>query len=67
LQIPKQAGDRVSTARRDAVPLARLLRAGDLSPVYIPSVEDEASRAVVRVREEGLKDLQAAKGRLNAF
>src|SRR2546423_3063805 len=47
-QIPKKAGDRVKTDRRDAVQLARLLRSGDLSPVDIPSVEDEAIRDVVR-------------------
>ncbi len=65
--IPKKAGDRVKTDRRDAVQLARLLRSGDLSPVYIPSVEDEAIRDVVRAREDGLKDLKAAKVRLKAF
>jgi transposase len=66
-QIPKKAGDRVKTDRRDAVQLARLLRSGDLSPGSIPGVEDEASRAVVRAREDGLKELQAAKVRLKAF
>jgi len=66
-QIPKQAGDRVKTDRRDAVQLARLRRSGDLSPVYIPSVEDEAIRDVVRAREDVLKDLKAAKVRLKAF
>jgi transposase len=66
-QIPKKAGDRVKTDRRDAVQLARLLRAGDLTPVYIPSVEDEAIRDVVRAREDVLKDLKAAKVRLKAF
>src|SRR5713226_5885745 len=66
-QIPKKAGDRVKTDRRDAVQLARLLRSGDLTPVYIPSVEDEALRDVVRAREEVLKDLKAAKVRLKAF
>ena len=65
-QIPKKAGDRVKTDRRDAVQLARLLRSGDLSPVYIPSVEDEAIRDVVRAREDVLKDLKAAKVRLKA-
>src|SRR5215470_15850385 len=63
-QIPKKAGNRVKTDRRDAVQLARLLRSGDLSPVYIPSVEDEAIRDVVRAREDALKDLKAAKLRL---
>jgi transposase len=57
----------VKTDRRDAVQLARLLRSGDLSPVYIPSVEDEAIRDVVRAREDVLKDLKAAKVRLKAF
>jgi transposase len=66
-QIPKKAGDRVKTARRDAVQLARLLRSGDLSPVYLPSVEDEAIRDVVRAREEVLKALKAAQVRLKAF
>jgi len=66
-QRPKKAGDRVKTDRRDAVQLARLLRSGDLSPVYIPSVEDEAIRDVVRAREDVLKDLKAAKVRLKAF
>ena len=65
--IPKQAGDRVKTDRRAAVQLARLLRSGDLSPVSIPSVEDEAIRDVVRAREDVLKNLKAAPVRLNAF
>jgi transposase len=66
-QIPKKAGDRVKTDRRDAVQLARLLRSGDLTPVYVPSVEDEAIRDLVRAREDVLKDLKAAKVRLKAF
>ena len=65
--IPKKAGDRVKTDRRDAVQLARLLRAGDLTPVYVPAVEDEAIRDVVRAREDALKDAKAAKARLKAF
>jgi transposase len=65
--LPKKAGDRVTTDRRDAVHLARLLRAGDLTPVYVPSVEDEASRDRSRAREDALQDLKAAQFRLNAF
>jgi len=65
--IPKKANARVKTDRRDAVHLARLLRSGDLTPLYIPNVEDEALRDVVRAREEVLKDLKAAKVRLKAF
>jgi transposase len=66
-QIPKKAGDRVKPDRRDAVQLARLLRSGDLRPVYSPSVEDEAIGDVVRAREDALKDLKAAKVGLKAF
>jgi transposase len=64
---PKKASDRVKTDRRDAVQLARLLRSGDLSPGYIPSVDDEAIRDLVRAREDALKDLKTAKVRLKAF
>ena len=42
--IPRKSGDRVKTDRRDAVQLARLLRSGDLKPVYVPSQEDESVR-----------------------
>jgi len=34
--IPRRAGDRVKTNRRDAVQLARLLRAGELTAVWVP-------------------------------
>ena len=47
--------------------LARLLRSGDLTPVYVPAVEDEAIRDLVRARADALKDLKAAKVRLKAF
>jgi transposase len=66
-QIPKKAGDRVKTDRRDAMQLARLLRSGDLTPIYVPGVEDEALRDLVRAREDTLKDGKAAKVRLKAF
>jgi transposase len=65
--IPKQAGDRVNTDRRDAIPLARLMRSGDVTPVYVPRVDDEAIRDLTRAREDTIRDLQAAKFRLKAF
>ncbi|MGH8646833.1 MAG: IS110 family transposase [Gammaproteobacteria bacterium] len=65
--IPKKAGDRVKTDRRDAVQLARLMRSGDLAPVYVPEVADEAIRDLSRAREDALGDLKAAKYRLKAF
>jgi transposase len=65
--IPKKAGDRVKTDRRDAVPLARLMRSGDLTRVYVPSVEDEAIRDLSRAREDTIRDLKTAKFRLKAL
>jgi transposase len=65
--IPKKAGDRVKTDRRDAVQLARLARSGDLTPVYVPTVDDEAIRDLTRAREDTLSDLQDTKFRLKAF
>src|SRR4030095_3648930 len=65
--IPKKAGDRVKTNRRDAIQLARLMRSGDLTPVYVPAVEDEAIRDLCRAREDTIRDLKAAKFRLKAF
>ena len=65
--IPQKAGDRVKTDRRDAVPLARLMRSGDLTAVDVPQVADEAIRDLSRAREVSLRDLKTAKFRLNAF
>src|ERR687888_545153 len=65
--IPKKAGDRVKTNRRDAIKLARLMRSGDLTPVYVPAVEDEAMRDLCRAREDAIRDLKAAKLRLKSF
>src|SRR5688572_23680180 len=50
--IPKKASDRVKTDRRDAVQLARLMLSGDLTPVYVPALEDEAIRDLSRARED---------------
>jgi transposase len=65
--IPKKAGDRVKTDRRDAVQLARLARSGDLTVVYVPTVDDEAIRDLTRAREDALSDGKDAKFRLKAF
>jgi transposase len=65
--IPKQPGDRVKTDRRDAVQLARLARSGDLTAVYVPTVEDEAMRDLTRAREDAISDLKDATLRRKAF
>ncbi len=64
--IPQKASDRVKTDRRAARQLARLLRSGALTPVYLPSGEDEALRDGVRARADVLKEVKATKGRLTA-
>jgi transposase len=65
--IPQKAGGRVKTDRRDAVQWARLMRSGDLTPVYVPTVGDEAIRDRSRAREDARCDLKAATFRLQAF
>lgn len=65
--IPVRAGDRVKTDRRDATKLARLFRAGELTTITVPSVEQEAVRDVVRARDDVRKDLTAARHRLGKF
>ena len=65
--IPKRSGDHVKTDRRDAAVLARTMRAGDLTCVYVPKVEDEAIRDLTRAREDAMKDLSSAKRRLKSF
>jgi transposase len=64
--MPKKAGARVQTDRRDAMPRARLMRSGALPPGYVPAVDDAASRDLRRAREETLRALKAAKLRLQA-
>jgi transposase len=65
--IPRKAGDKVKTDRRDAVTLARLLRSGDLTAVYVPSIDDEAIRDLCRARDAARLTMKNAKLRLKAF
>lgn len=65
--IPKRAGDRVKTDRRDAMMLARLSRSGDLTPVRVPGAADEAVRDLVRAREDAVRECRNARHRLKAL
>src|SRR5262245_51984771 len=56
-KIPRAAGDRIKTDRRDAEHLARLLLAGELHPVRVPGAAEEALRDLVRAREAVRVDL----------
>jgi transposase len=65
--IPKKAGDRVKTDRRDALMLARLHRAGELTAVWVPDQAQEALRDLTRAREDMKHLQQQARQRLSAF
>lgn len=64
---PRRPGDRVKTDRRDAEKLARYQRAGELTEVSVPTMEEEAARDLVRTREDSLSDQLRAKHRLAKF
>jgi len=65
--IPRQPGNKVKTDRRDALKLARLLRSGDLTPVWVPDEAHEALRNLVRARADAKADQLRAKHRLSKF
>jgi len=65
--IPKKAGDRVKTDRRDARKLGRLYRAGELTMINIPSEEQEAVRDVIRAREDAVEDVRRKRHQLGKF
>jgi len=64
-KIPRAAGDRVKTDRRDAERLARLLRLGELVAVRVPEPHEEAARDLVRAREDARGELMRARHRLS--
>ena len=65
--IPKRAGDRVKTDRRDAASLARLHRAGELTAVWVPDARHEAMRDLVRARLDAVHNLRRARQQLSGF
>jgi transposase len=64
-KVPRAAGDRVKTDRRDAERLVRLLAAGELRFAFVPSVADERFRDVIRAIEDCRGDLMRARHRLS--
>ena len=65
--IPKRAGDRVKTDRRDAASLAKLHRAGELTAVWVPDARHEAMRDLVRARLDAVHSLRRARQQLSGF
>ena len=65
--VPKRPGDRVKTNRRDALNLVQLLRAGNLTAIWVPDERHEAMRDLVRARLDAVHALRRARQQLSGF
>jgi len=65
--VPKRAGDRVKTNRRDAEGLAKLLRAGELTSVWVPDERHEAMRELTRARDAARQDLTRKRQQVSSM
>jgi transposase len=66
-KMPRKPGERVKTDRRDALALARYLRAGELTPIAVPDPCDEALRDLSRAREDAVRARLKARQQLKAM
>lgn len=64
---PRRSGDRVKTNRRDALSLARLHRAGELTAIWVPDPDHEAMRDLVRARAGAVEDMRRCRQRITGF
>ncbi len=65
--VPAKAGDRVKTDRKDALRLAKFLRSGDLTEVFVPDESTEAMRDLERARDDAVKATRVARHQVNTF
>jgi transposase len=65
--ISKKPADRIKTNRRDAVSLAKLSRAGELTAVWVPDERHEAMRDLSRARQAAMKDLQGKRQQISSL
>jgi len=65
--VPRKPGERIKTDRRDATKLAKLHRAGELTPVWVPDEPHEAMRDLVRARLAAVRSLRQARQQLSGF
>lgn len=65
--IPVRPGGRIKTDRRDAERLARLLRAGELTPIWVPDQTLDAIRDLVRALESGAEDQRQKRQSISSF
>jgi transposase len=63
--IPRKPGERIKTDRRDAINLAKLHRAGELTAVWVPDQAHEAIRDLVRARQAAVRTLRQARQQLH--
>ena len=64
-KTPRAPGDRIKSDRKDAELLARLLLAGQLKFVTVPSPSFEAARHLARAREQVRGDLMRCRHRVS--
>ena len=64
---PTKKGVRVKNDRRDALELARLHRAGDLTPIWVPDEAHEAMRDLVRTRIAAMETVKKYRQHLGGF
>jgi len=65
--IPVRPGERIKTDRRDAERFARLLRVGELTPIWVPDETHEAMRDLVRARDSAAEDQRHKRQLISAF
>jgi transposase len=66
-KIPRKLGERIKTDRRDALNLASLARAGQLTMVCVPDARDEAVRDLCRARVDAVRARLKARQQLKAM
>ncbi len=66
-RTPRRPGERIKNDTRDALTLARLLRAGELTFVWVPDEVHEAMRDLVRARQAASSDVRKARQRIQSF
>jgi transposase len=65
--IPRVPGDKVKTDRRDSRRLARLHRAGELTPIRVPTPGEEGVRDLCRSRQVAVEERRRARQRQSSF
>ena len=66
-KIPRRAGERIKTDRRDALQLAQWARSGELTNVTVPDERDEAIRDLSRAREDAVRARLKARQQLKSM